>query len=123
MLRFPALFAACLSLAWPLASLASGPRTAAISPRAPFSEPTQETGFLNRRVELHGTSYRFQVYLPEEWRRDDHKLWPIILTLHGRGERGSEGMWQTQIGLPQEVRDHPDRWPREPSMPPAEAWR
>ena len=56
-------------------------------------------------------SYRYQVYLPEEWRRDDRKLWPMILFLHGRGERGSEGMWQTQIGLPQAVRDHPERWP------------
>jgi dienelactone hydrolase len=35
----------------------------------------------------------------------------MILFLHGRGERGAEGMWQTQIGLPQAVRDHPDRWP------------
>jgi len=74
-------------------------------------EPPQETGFLNRRIELHGVPYRFQVYLPEEWRRDDRKQWPIILALHGRGERGSEGMWQTQIGLPQELRDHPERWP------------
>ena len=71
----------------------------------------QETGFLNRKLELHGLTYRFQVYLPEEWRRDDRKLWPIILFLHGRGERGSEGMWQTQIGLPEAVRDHPERWP------------
>jgi poly(3-hydroxybutyrate) depolymerase len=74
-------------------------------------EPPQETGFLNRKIELHGVTYRFVVYLPEEWRRDDHRLWPIMLSLHGRGERGSEGLWQTQIGLPQEVRDHPDRWP------------
>jgi predicted esterase len=74
-------------------------------------EPVQDTGFLNRRVELHGVTYHYQVYLPEEWRRDDHRLWPIILALHGRGERGSEGMWQTQIGLPQAVRDHPERWP------------
>lgn len=71
----------------------------------------QETGFLNRRLVLHGVTYRFQVYLPEEFRRDDHKSWPIILFLHGRGERGGEGMWQTQIGLPLQVRDHPERWP------------
>jgi predicted esterase len=74
-------------------------------------EPPQETGFLNRTLVLNGATYRFQVYLPEEWRRDDHKQWPVILFLHGRGERGSEGMWQTQIGLPQQVRDHPERWP------------
>jgi predicted esterase len=75
------------------------------------TEPPQDTGFLNRTVESHGIAYRFQVYLPEEWHRDDHKLWPVILFLHGRGERGSEGMWQTQVGLPQAVRDHPERWP------------
>jgi len=71
----------------------------------------QETGFLNRSIEIHDVTYHFQVYLPEEWRRDDHRQWPVILFLHGRGERGSEGMWQTQIGLPAAVRDHPERWP------------
>jgi dienelactone hydrolase len=97
---------------WLIVLCLSAPATAgARSAVLGFSEPVQETGFLNRRIELHGITYRFQVYLPEDWRRDDHKLWPIILALHGRGERGSEGMWQTQIGLPQEVRDHPDRWP------------
>jgi predicted esterase len=74
-------------------------------------EPRQETGFLNRQLQIHGANYRFQVYLPEDYRRDDHKPWPIILFLHGRGERGAEGMWQTQIGLPLQVRDHPERWP------------
>ena len=89
------------------------------------AEPPQETGFLNRKIELHGATYRFQVYLPEEWRRDDHKQWPIILFLHGRGERGAEGMWQTQIGLPQAVRDHPERWPFVivmPQCPQASYW-
>jgi dienelactone hydrolase len=92
-------------------SLASARGGALGKARPALHLPPQETGFLNRRVEVEGTSYRFQVYLPEDWRRDDGKLWPIILFLHGRGERGSEGMWQTQIGLPQEVRDHPERWP------------
>jgi acetyl esterase/lipase len=71
----------------------------------------QETGFLNRKLVLKGVTYRFQVYLPEDYRRDDHRQWPVILFLHGRGERGGEGMWQTQIGLPLQVRDHPERWP------------
>ena len=82
---------------------------AAVAVRVP--EPAQETGFLNRKIEVDKVTYRFQVYLPDDWRRDDGKKWPIILFLHGRGERGSEGMWQTQIGLPAEVRDHPERWP------------
>ena len=105
-LRF---LAACLALAWAIAPGAAPAAAAGAHSARP--EPPQETGFLNRRLELHGATYRFQVYLPEEWRRDVHKQWPIILFLHGRGERGSEGMWQTQIGLPQAVRDHPERWP------------
>ncbi|MGH9562914.1 MAG: alpha/beta hydrolase-fold protein, partial [Terracidiphilus sp.] len=74
-------------------------------------EQPQDTGFLNRRINFHGATYRFQVYLPEDWRRDDGKRWPVILFLHGRGERGSEGMWQTQVGIAEAVRNHPDRWP------------
>lgn len=97
------------------ATTASSPGVHSAIPRAKPApvrpEPAQETGFLNRRIEIRGVTYRFQVYLPEEWRRDDRKQWPIVLSLHGRGERGSEGMWQTQVGIPQAVRDHPDRWP------------
>jgi acetyl esterase/lipase len=125
MVRFRRFLGACIFLAatvspaWalapgtviPIASSLIASSPAASKPHHDKPEPAQETGFLNRRIELHGVSYRFQVYLPEEWHRDDHKLWPIILFLHGRGERGSEGMWQTQIGLPEAVRDHPERWP------------
>jgi len=107
MLRFSAVLAAFLSIAGTLAPGVAHARAAAI----PAHAEQQETGFLNRKLELHGVTYRFQVYLPEEWRRDDRKEWPVILFLHGRGERGSEGMWQTQIGLPEAVRDHPERWP------------
>ncbi len=83
---------------------------AAAGPRA-SRHPQQETGFLNRKIQINGITYRFQVYVPEEWQKNDRKLWPVILFLHGRGERGGEGMWQTQIGLPEAIRDHPDRWP------------
>jgi pimeloyl-ACP methyl ester carboxylesterase len=85
-----------------------------------LAAPTQETGFLNRSITLQGVTYKFQVYLPEDFHRFDSKKLPgknveepppIILFLHGRGERGAEGMWQTQIGLPQQLRDHPERWP------------
>jgi predicted esterase len=107
--RIPRLLAACLWIAWTLAPA----QARANAVKNHYSRPRhfQETGFLNRTIVLRGTGYRFQVYLPEDWQRDDHKLWPIILFLHGRGERGSEGMWQTQIGLPEAVRDHPERWP------------
>src|ERR1700734_3712996 len=102
------LLVACFGLTWGIA-----PAIVQAAPRSssPSRHPSQETGFLNRKIQISKVTYRYQVYVPEEWRRDDHKLWPIILFLHGRGERGSEGMWQTQIGLPAAVRDHPERWP------------
>jgi predicted esterase len=100
---------ACFALACVLTPVPAA--VAANRSHTPRPEPFQETGFLNRRIDLRGVTYRYVVYLPDDWRRDDHKLWPIVLALHGRGERGSEGLWQTQIGLPQAVRDHPDRWP------------
>jgi acetyl esterase/lipase len=110
------LLTAILALMALSAHTAAGSRKHAPSERAP-----QETGFLNRTLELNGATYKFQVYLPEDYRKPedsakpadekDHHRWPVILFLHGRGERGSEGMWQTQVGLPAQVRDHPERWP------------
>ena len=111
MLRFLKALAPGLTIALGILS-AGNPASARKHPKPPQQPlPPQETGFLNRTTELHGARYRFQVYLPEDFRRDDHRQWPIILFLHGRGERGAEGMWQTQIGLPLQVRDHPERWP------------
>ena len=98
----------CLMLAFCCAALAHASKT---ERKQDKNLPSQDTGFLNRSLTLHGIPYKYQVYLPAEWKRDDGKQWPIILFLHGRGERGSEGMWQTQIGLPMQVRDHPERWP------------
>jgi poly(3-hydroxybutyrate) depolymerase len=110
MVRLSRVLAASLSITFGLLPAAGHAVDARnhISPQLP---PAQETGFLNRKVEVNGVTYRFQIYLPEEFRRDEHKPWPILLFLHGRGERGSEGMFQTQIGLPLAVRDHPERWP------------
>jgi pimeloyl-ACP methyl ester carboxylesterase len=129
-LAVPATSFLLLFLAVPLA-LATAPP----APRPRETHPTQsvqETGFLNRTIEVQGIPYRFQVYVPEDFHRteqthaadknsdkkgdkpsgkDSESSPPIILFLHGRGERGSEGMWQTQVGLPQQLRDHPERWP------------
>jgi poly(3-hydroxybutyrate) depolymerase len=69
----------------------------------------QDTGFLNRTITVNGSVYRYIVYLPMDW--SSKQKWPVILFLHGSGERGSEGMDQTQIGLPSAVRSHPERWP------------
>ena len=76
---------------------------------------SQDTGFLNRSVETNGVLHRYVVYLPENWNRQ--QTWPVILFLHGSGERGSEGMDEIQVGLPQAIRLHPERWPFVVVMP------
>src|ERR1700692_1326862 len=100
MLRFLKVLAPGLAIALGTLAAANVARASQHPTAPPVPLQPQETGFLNRTLELHGSRYHFQVYLPEDFHRDDHRQWPIILFLHGRGERGAEGMWQTQIGLP-----------------------
>jgi predicted peptidase len=70
---------------------------------------TIETGFLNRSVSVDGTSYAYQVYVPREY--TPSRSWPVILALHGAGERGSDGLLQTEVGLGGAIRRHVDRYP------------
>ena len=56
-----------------------------------------ETGFLNRTVEIGGATYKYQVYVPADY--NTTQRWPVILFLHGAGERGTDGLVQTQVGL------------------------
>src|SRR5262245_38360652 len=69
----------------------------------------QETGFLNRSVSVDGSAYRYQVYVPREFRPSTSL--PIILALHGGGEYGRDGLLQTDGGLARAIRRHADRFP------------
>ena len=69
----------------------------------------QETGFLNRTVKLGSTLYRFQVYVPSNWNKKGK--WPVILFLHGAGERGEDGLIQTEVGIGTAVRRYVNRFP------------
>jgi predicted peptidase len=93
---------------------------AGLSPSARAQEPT---GFLNRMVTVDGTSHRYQVYVPAEYSRT--RRWPVILFLHGSGERGMDGLLQTEVGLGQGIRRHAGRWPAIvvfPQAPPEHRW-
>jgi predicted peptidase len=70
---------------------------------------TKETGFLDRALSLHGATYKYQVFVPEDW--NAKRKWPIILFLHGAGERGSDGLLQTDVGLPHAIRQDRSRFP------------
>jgi predicted peptidase len=68
-----------------------------------------QTGFLDRTVNISGSAYRYQVYVPADFQ--SKKSWPVILFLHGSGERGSDGLLQTDVGLPHAIRQNSARFP------------
>jgi predicted peptidase len=87
------------------------------------SAQSAETGFLNRTVTVGGAQYRYQVYLPANYSVE--QAWPVILYLHGVGERGNDGLRQTLIGLPAAIRTAAARYPAivvMPQVPPDSNW-
>jgi predicted peptidase len=54
--------------------------------------------FVPRSLELHGKTYRYQVFIPDGWTAK--RAWPVVLFLHGSGERGSDNHSQLSQGLP-----------------------
>lgn len=81
----------------------------------PVLEARQETGFLNRSVTVQGVNYKYVVYLPADYTKS--KRWPVVLFLHGAGERGDDGLAQSQVGIGGAVRFHADRFPAVIVMP------
>jgi predicted peptidase len=61
-----------------------------------------ETGFLNRTMQIARDQYRYQVFVPSNYNR--HTSWPVVLFLHGSGERGSDGLLQAEVGLGHAIR-------------------
>jgi predicted peptidase len=69
----------------------------------------RETGFLDRTLSIRGVTYKYQVFVPDNW--SSNQKWPIILFLHGVGERGTDGLIQTQVGIATAIRNDRSRFP------------
>jgi predicted peptidase len=68
-----------------------------------------QTGFLDRTVAVDAVTYKYQVYVPRDF--DPKKKWPVILFLHGVGERGDDGLQQTDLGIAHAIRKDESRFP------------
>jgi predicted esterase/predicted DNA-binding protein (MmcQ/YjbR family) len=79
------------------------------APTGPEARGTAEARLLERMVEVDGTGYGYRVQLPAGYSPDT--AWPVILFLHGAGERGDDGVSQTAVGLGPAARAHPERYP------------
>lgn len=53
--------------------------------------------FLERSISIGDRVYRYRVWLPQHYTRI--RRWPVILFLHGSGERGSDNLSQIALGL------------------------
>lgn len=67
------------------------------------------TGFINRFIEVDGRERAYVVYVPRQY--DPEKAWPLVVFLHGAGERGSDGLAQTEVGIGRAIRKHPAWFP------------
>ena len=79
---------------------------AAVCALAPALPAQRSTGFLDRTVRVGALTMKYQVYVPNPF--DRHQSLPVILFMHGSGERGSDGLKQTQVGMPAQIRLHRD---------------
>jgi predicted peptidase len=74
-----------------------------------MATPLENTsGFLNRTLKSGGAQFRYQVYIPAGWNRKSK--WPVVLFLHGAGERGDDGLLQTEVGIGTAIRKNVDRF-------------
>lgn len=74
-----------------------------------------DTGFLDRTLSVAGAEFKYQVFVPDDW--TPKKNWPVILFLHGAGERGADGLAQTQVGIGRAIRVDRSRFPAVVVMP------
>src|SRR6185503_15530515 len=84
--------------------------------------------FLSRSITIGTTDFQFRVFTPRGWSKK--KKTPVILFLHGAGERGDDNLAQTRVGIApailRQVDDFPsivvlpqcprNRWWSEPDM-------
>jgi predicted peptidase len=86
-----------------------------VLPAVPAFAKKHDTGFLDRTLTLQGATHKYQVFVPDIW--TPHQKWPVILFLHGAGERGDDGLLETDVGIGAAIRTSRSRFPAIVVMP------
>ena len=76
---------------------------------APAISATEAGRYVEERIRVGGTAYRFLVWLPPG--HDQARAWPAIVFLHGSGECGTDPEAPTRVGLGPRLLESPGRWP------------
>lgn len=89
-----------------------------------FARAPDSGHFVKRTVTVDGRESRYQVFVPRDAQARRGSL-PVVLFLHGSGERGSNGTQQTHAGLGPYLRAHAHDFPALavlPQAPQDEEW-
>lgn len=68
----------------------------------PHAEPESsgKTGFLMRaRKTAEGADDAYAIFLPADYHNQPQKKWPLLVFLHGSGERGNDGHMSIKVGI------------------------
>jgi len=77
--------------------LAARPVMAQRSGPQPGTAQRPATGFLLRTLKDEAGSHKYSVFIPHNY--TSAKKWPVIVFLHGAGERGNDGVLPTTVGI------------------------
>ncbi len=89
----------------------------------PTQAPEASGHFVMREVSVEGRLFRYQVFVPAT---DVPRPLPVLLFLHGSGERGDDGIKPTQAGVGPWIKQHMGSFPALvvfPQVPDDEEWR
>lgn len=75
----------------------------------PVADGKATPGFHLKTVKVGDEERKYAVFLPEGY--DGSKTYPVILFLHGAGERGEDGIRQTQAGIGPIIAGRPSSFP------------
>jgi len=67
------------------------------------------TGFIKQEMIVLQELVNYQVYLPVNYQEKEE--WPLIVFLHGAGERGSNSLLATKVGLGSAIRQQSSKYP------------
>lgn len=91
---------------------------------AALPEAPAQGGFVAREILLDGRTHRYQVFVPAARARQGQPP-PVVLFLHGSGERGEDNLRQLSVGLGPYLRAHAAQFPALvvlPQAPEGQEW-
>ncbi len=70
---------------------------------------SMETGMISKTITVEDAERTYVVYVPPTY--DPSDKWPLVMFLHGAGERGDDGADQSTVGIGPAIEANPERFP------------